>query len=341
MTKTSLLPSENIICKLIDYILLNAYSVNSTGLYNGKAGLSLCLFEIARIVKDEYIEEHAYELLQESLISKNEDIGFENGLSGIGYVLLYLIENKFIDADFDELFNDNLLKIIDTLEKWEVKRLGYFSINIKIAYFLQAIPKNYKDQKSQYFLQLLINDAEDVLKNQFIEIYKTNHLISKLNLLCYFQDYLKVCNSCELFHPSFSLLNLYVELYKSNRFISDFAIGYYLESINRNIGDKKIEEIATMNKITSIENIYPEAMSFSQRLDILHLMLNDTGNYLPYIQLLEKGLFYVGDESLLEKKLSLDIAHVGFPAGYQSGIARLLLYYASRTNPALSSIRLL
>lgn len=70
----------DVVRKLCDYILLNAYSVNSTGLYNGKAGFALCLFDVAYKLHDEYLEEQAYELLQEALLSRNEDIGFENGL---------------------------------------------------------------------------------------------------------------------------------------------------------------------------------------------------------------------------------------------------------------------
>lgn len=43
---------EELIRKLTDYVLLNAYSVNSTGLYNVKAGLSLSFFVVARLLND-------------------------------------------------------------------------------------------------------------------------------------------------------------------------------------------------------------------------------------------------------------------------------------------------
>ena len=97
------------ISKLVDYLLLNAYSVNSSGLYNGKAGISLCLFEMSRFLQDEYIEEQAFELLKEFLLTKNEDIGFENGLSGVGYVLLYLIQKDFVGGTFYFDHNGNYL----------------------------------------------------------------------------------------------------------------------------------------------------------------------------------------------------------------------------------------
>ena len=98
--------SDTTIRKLVDYISLNACSVNSSGLYNGKSGISLALFETAKCLQDTEIEDKAFSLFQESLIRKTNDYGFENGMSGIGYVLIYLITNKLIDADFEDLFGD-------------------------------------------------------------------------------------------------------------------------------------------------------------------------------------------------------------------------------------------
>lgn len=128
--------------KLVDYLLLNAYSVNSSGLYNGKAGVSLCLYEIARSLKDEYIESQALEILKESLLTKNEDIGFENGLSGIGYVLLYLIRNKFIEADFEDLFGFQQRKIekyIERAQATERDRKKIVRYHFKVIFFLDLL----------------------------------------------------------------------------------------------------------------------------------------------------------------------------------------------------------
>ena len=52
--------NETTIRKIVDNILLNASSVNSSGLYNGKAGMALALFEAARYLKDDGIEEKAF-----------------------------------------------------------------------------------------------------------------------------------------------------------------------------------------------------------------------------------------------------------------------------------------
>lgn len=129
---------EATIRKLVDYVLINACSVNSTGLYNGKAGLALSLFEVARYLQDEYIEEQAFDLLQESLLTKNKNINFENGLSGVGYVLLYLIENKFVDADFEELFGEKIEKILVDIDKLKEKPVALLSF-IRMTYFLASV----------------------------------------------------------------------------------------------------------------------------------------------------------------------------------------------------------
>lgn len=107
----------NIIRKIADYVLLNAYSVNSSSFYNGKAGMSLSLFEVSRLLQDEYLEEHAFELLQEALLSKSEDAGFSNGLAGIGFVFHYLIDNHFVEADFDEIFGDKKPKSMACMQR--------------------------------------------------------------------------------------------------------------------------------------------------------------------------------------------------------------------------------
>lgn len=60
--KTSTMIARTCILKLLDLLLLNTSSVNSSGLYNDKAGILLRLFEIARIMKIQYVEERTFGL---------------------------------------------------------------------------------------------------------------------------------------------------------------------------------------------------------------------------------------------------------------------------------------
>lgn len=101
----------DLILKITDYVLLNAYSLSSSGLYYGKAGVSLALFEISRLLENDYLEEHAFELLQEALLYKGDDLSFMNGYAGISFVLHYLMDNDFVEADADELVGEQERKL--------------------------------------------------------------------------------------------------------------------------------------------------------------------------------------------------------------------------------------
>ena len=87
---------STILRRLIDYLLLNACSVRSTGLYSGKAGFALTLAELAYTYDDEYLGDRAYDLLEESLLSSTEDPSLEHGLAGIGFVLIHFISRGFV-----------------------------------------------------------------------------------------------------------------------------------------------------------------------------------------------------------------------------------------------------
>lgn len=152
LEKYSSMISDTTIRKLVDYISLNACSVNSSGLYNGKSGISLALFETAKCLQDTEIEDKAFSLFQESLIRKTNDYGFENGMSGIGYVLIYLITNKLIDADFEDLFGDQREAIIKHFENID-KQPDKLLVSYKIIYFYLSWI-NYKSKMREY-IQLL------------------------------------------------------------------------------------------------------------------------------------------------------------------------------------------
>jgi len=99
--------------------------------------MSLCLFELSQYLHDGTLEDKAFELLQESLAlsSKKDRIDFEAGLSGIGFVLLYLIQNQLIDADYEELFGEQSRKIVSRLQEQSV-----FSVkDLSFVYFLELL----------------------------------------------------------------------------------------------------------------------------------------------------------------------------------------------------------
>ena len=91
-----------------NYLLIDSLSVSNVGL-SGKAGAALALFELSR--KDAFLEDYAFEFFQESLAFLNNDYCYK-GAVGVGLILNYLIDNKFIDADFRELFGEKHEQIV-------------------------------------------------------------------------------------------------------------------------------------------------------------------------------------------------------------------------------------
>lgn len=132
----NLLPSFD--RKLVESLLLSGYSLDSPGLMYGKAGMSLCLFEAARFFNDESIEAHAFELFQEALAWDLKDYSFVSGKSGIAWTLLYLIENRFIDADYIELYDIEHRFIIEHLKEVNVGQLDIES-SLGFLVFLFAV----------------------------------------------------------------------------------------------------------------------------------------------------------------------------------------------------------
>ena len=125
-----MLLSQFQIRKLTEYLLLSAYSVEKAGFYMGKAGIALTLFELSRfdgkLFDELHLEDHAINLLTESLTYEVEDCEFANGKTGIGFALNYLIINQFVDADYLEIYQKQHLDILQKIIKLEFKFANWY-----------------------------------------------------------------------------------------------------------------------------------------------------------------------------------------------------------------------
>lgn len=319
---------EKTIRKLVDYVLLNISSVNTVGLYNGKAGLSLSLFETSRFLQDESIEDKAFALLQESLLSNNRDFSFENGLSGIGYALIYLIENKFIDADFDDLFNEQYEKIITSnIEKYPDNLLN----SMKVIYFLSIVRNRKKeDKRINAIIKKIFEGIELYLSIQFFDFKDIHYINNKTTVLDIFEIYLKLVDYSGYNNYSNALLNDYARLYNSGRIVSSLTVGFYLDKITAkcNINNKHID-IIKENINNGIKNIYPNTLFLDERLKLTKLIDNldeYSSNLLLDIKLSNENT---------EQKIIKMIRPNSFPTGYQYGLARYLIFCTNKNAPLL------
>jgi hypothetical protein len=84
--------------------LLNASFIDNIGLLNGKMGIAIFFYHYSRYCGNKIYEDYAGELIDEIYeeINSSTPVNFANGLTGIGWGIEYLIQNKFVDADSDE-----------------------------------------------------------------------------------------------------------------------------------------------------------------------------------------------------------------------------------------------
>ena len=96
------------------------------GLLNGKSGQSLFYFLYSRYSGYPVIEDYAEDLLYEvtDSITNEIPIWFDNGLTGIGWAVIYLYQHQYIDGDVNIILNcfDRLLT------KRDVRRINNLSL---------------------------------------------------------------------------------------------------------------------------------------------------------------------------------------------------------------------
>lgn len=86
-----------------------------TGLLYGKMGGVLFFHEYTRYTGEEIYNEYAYDLLMSVLnnLSKDIPVGFAQGFSGIGWGIQYLLSNRLLEADSEEIFEEIDRKIME------------------------------------------------------------------------------------------------------------------------------------------------------------------------------------------------------------------------------------
>lgn len=307
---------KEIIRKLVDHILLNSCSVASSGYYNGKAGMALALFEAARYLQDEYIEEQAFNLLKEALLSKTDDITFENGLSGIGYVLLYLIENHFIEANFDELYSEQFEKIIMDLKKIEQQPIQLLMLT-RITHFLVSAKKIRSHDKRIYEIVRSTFEANELyLVIQFSNFENINYVNNKNQVIDAFEKYLIAVYNCKYYENLQVVLSNYAKLYRNGRIMSSIKVAYYLEKLDI---CRQYEDVVENNSLSlTLKDLY--TISLKNCIDIEKLTDNNT----VLNQLL------VGTNEKLEKRILQLIPPDTFKYSYEQGISRLLIYLTNK-----------
>lgn len=118
---------ENIVNRLI----LNTSFINNLGLYHGKMGIVLFFAHYAQYTHNPIYEKFAWELMEEIYedIPVDSPLNLENGLCGIGWGILYLLQNNLMEGEADEILSELDKKIME----WDVTRINDHSIQTGLS----------------------------------------------------------------------------------------------------------------------------------------------------------------------------------------------------------------
>lgn len=94
--------------RALHYLILNCSFTPDLGLFHGKMGCVIFFAYYSRLTDQSCYAEFASKLLDEIYEDMHHDIpyGMESGLCGIGWGIEYLIQNKYIEGNSDEILED-------------------------------------------------------------------------------------------------------------------------------------------------------------------------------------------------------------------------------------------
>lgn len=112
---------DYVLKRIANHLMLNSSFLSEIGLYEGKMGIVVFFFHYARYTGNPLYSDFAEELLNEiyAEISVYTPITFAGGLCGIGWGVLHLLENKFVEGSPDEILREIDDKIRERDVQWK------------------------------------------------------------------------------------------------------------------------------------------------------------------------------------------------------------------------------
>lgn len=294
---------------LADYVMLNSVATDSTSLYYGRAGISICLFEASRYLNDEYIEDYAFTLLKQSLVNEKKDIRFDAGLSGIGYALAYLIRNEFVDADLHELFQIQNNIIVDEFVQQDYENMDLKDLMQQwqlIPYF-HYVPCNEALKK----IKELHKKCIDKFNTEWETIRGNMNSVDKELIVSLWKLYLKTLPFVDGHNKSHLYVYKYLNLVKDGLIKRDITSLHYISIIDGISLEAMIEScISDFYSIDSLslKNLFLEPY-FSQ--DCIRTSIHKKFTNIP-----------VGD---LEKIITGQLGYSSNPAILSFGVSGFIL----------------
>lgn len=183
------------------YLILNHHKCSDPGLYYGKTGISIFFLHLYNYTSEEVFSDIAIQYIEEiqTEINQNTLINYESGLSGIGAGIQYLIKNKLIEGDINEILQDFdeiiLDKIYSNMYNLDLSittgicGLGKYLIQRKLGLNDVFCDLN---KKIDTVLEIIIDTIQFKINHELLK-YKTDYLNPTWREVMYFLSELNKC----------------------------------------------------------------------------------------------------------------------------------------------------
>lgn len=168
---------------IIHHLMIKGAMTKDIGLLDGKMGVVIAFYELARKYDNEVYRMYADELLDQvfEAIYVKTPIDFESGLVGIGWGLEYLIQNKYVEADsldICEVIDSQLMNIdIRRVQDCSIEKGLDGFLRYTLAHISNCLNQSNKLPFDAMYLSDLnckltqINEKEDILFSKLIGKY--------------------------------------------------------------------------------------------------------------------------------------------------------------------------
>lgn len=143
---------KKLLMRLANTIVANLDNTEMPGLFNGKTGLCLFLYEYSRFSNFNTYANIASELLDDIFKSLENKISIyvNDGLAGIGCGIIKMFESSFLSSDEEDILDyiDSILltNIYENLKKETLSSMPMFSSGIYLAYRILSDKKSIKKE---------------------------------------------------------------------------------------------------------------------------------------------------------------------------------------------------
>lgn len=180
---------KKILQKIANILTLNVHNINSVGLLNGQMGIVLFYYNYSRFTQNKLYSDIADELFESvyNKVAGLKDISFDQGILGIAWGIRYLIRNKFVEGNPDEVLSE----IEDFLFKQNISDNAQSPISLSAMgmYIHSMIKDGVELDKIDQLICMLLNKYEFYFLSLPDRIRPMTYVNSVLWVLSEFRKY--------------------------------------------------------------------------------------------------------------------------------------------------------